>query len=44
MGKQGWNIKIVGMSLRGAELRGILSVTLVRTEARSIGSLLYRLV
>ena len=32
------------MSLRGAELRSILSVTLARTEARSIGSLLYRLV
>ena len=34
----------LAMSLRGAELRGILSVTLVWTEARSIGSLLYRLV
>ena len=27
-----------------SKLRGILNVTLVRTEARSIGSLLYRLV
>ena len=32
------------MSLRGAQLRNILSVTLGRTEARSIGILLYRLV
>jgi hypothetical protein len=32
------------MSLRGAELRGILSAALVQTEARSQGNLLYRLV
>jgi multimeric flavodoxin WrbA len=32
------------MSLRGAELRGIFSFAFVRAEARSIGSLLYRLV
>jgi transcriptional regulator with PAS, ATPase and Fis domain len=34
----------VKMSLRRAELCGILSFAFVRTEARSIGSLLYRLV
>jgi hypothetical protein len=32
------------MSLRGAELRGILSAALVQTEARSQGNLLYCLV
>jgi transcriptional regulator with XRE-family HTH domain len=37
-------IVVKAMSLRGAELRGILSAALVRSEARSRGNLLYRLV
>jgi hypothetical protein len=32
------------MSLRGAELRGILNIELYQAEARSRGILLYRLV